>query len=318
MKILLRQSDLSDEYLRFAAQIGADGIDIHNAESVPGWMEQGYPDADELKRIKERIEGAGLRLYRLAPPDEPCNFMLGLPGGEKDIDDLIRTIEIMGRLRIPFLSTPFHFDHPGHRGGQLFEHRGGYKMGGFSADRMNASFAAEPWNPPVSIEDHWQRSLEMLRALVPAAESHDVRLITHPGDPPLSNCYVSPQRWTDLMDLVPSPHNGLLYCVGTRYESGVDIHEDIRRYGRKGQIFHTHIRNVRGQIPTHGGYQEVAIDDGDMDLLSVLHTLREVGFDGGLQLDHMPSFDGDDRHRRIAWAHAVGYVQALLAAMGLR
>ena len=117
MKILLRQSDLSDEYLRFAAQIGADGIDIHNAESVPGWMEQGYPDAGELKRIKERIEGFSLRLFRLAPPDEPCNFMLGLPGGEKDIDGLVRSIEIMGRLGIPFLSTPFHFDHPGHRGG---------------------------------------------------------------------------------------------------------------------------------------------------------------------------------------------------------
>lgn len=31
MKVLLRQRDLSDDYLRFAVQIGADGIDIHNA-----------------------------------------------------------------------------------------------------------------------------------------------------------------------------------------------------------------------------------------------------------------------------------------------
>ena len=282
-------------------------------------MEQGYPDAGELKRIKERIEGFGLRLYRLAPPDDPCNFMLGLPGGEKDIDDLIRSIEIMGRLGIPFLSTPFHFAHPGHRGGVQFEHRGGYRMGGFSADRMNASFAAEPWDPPVSIEDHWQRSLEMLRALVPAAENHGVRLITHPGDPPLSNCYVSPQRWTDLMDLVPSSHNGLLYCIGTRYESGVDIHEDIRRYGRKGQIFHTHLRNVRGQIPTHGGYQEVAIDDGDMNLLRPCCAPcgRSVSTAASSSTT-CPASTGTTAHRRIAWAHAVGYVQALLSAMGIR
>ncbi len=316
MKILLRQCDLSDEYLRFAAQIGADGIDIHNAESVPGFIEQGYPDQNELRRIKERINSFGLELYRLAPQDDPLDFMLGKPGGEKDIDDLKKTIEIMGQLEIPFLSTPLHFDHPGHRGGGQYTHRGGYKMGGFSVDKMNSSMGEEPWEPRVSIEEHWERSLELLRALVPVAENNNVKLITHPGDPPLSNAYVSPQRWTDLMDLVPSAHNGLLYCVGTRYESGVDICDDIRSYGRKGLIFHTHIRNVRGQIPTHGGYQEVAIDDGDIDLFAVLKTLREVGFDGGLQLDHMPAYDYDDQHRKIAWAQAVGYVQALLGVLG--
>ena len=315
MKILLRQCDLSDEYLRFAAQIGADGIDIHNSESVPGWDEQGVPDAGKLHQIKERIEQAGLNLYRLAPPDKPGDFMLGKPEGDKEIEDLKKTIKIMGEVGIPFLSTPFHFDHPGHRGGMKFEHRGGYRMGGFSVDKMNESMADEPFIRTVSIEDHWQRALEMLRELVPVAENHNVKLITHPGDPPLSNCYMSPQRWTDLMDLVPSTHNGLLYCVGTRYESGVNILEDIRHYGRKGKIFHTHIRNVRGQIPTHGGYQEVAMDDGDMNLLKVLQTLQEIGFDGGLQLDHMPDFDYDDQHRKIAWAHAVGYIQALRASL---
>ena len=37
MKILVRQGDLSDDYLRFLQQIGADGIDVHNAESIPGF-----------------------------------------------------------------------------------------------------------------------------------------------------------------------------------------------------------------------------------------------------------------------------------------
>jgi mannonate dehydratase len=103
--------------------------------------------------------------------------------------------------------------------------------------------------------------------------------------------------------------------VGTRYESGVDICDDIRFYGRKGWIFHTHLRNVKGQIPTFGGYQEVAMDDGDMDMLEVLEALQEVGFDGGLQLDHMPTFDADGDNRMIAWAYTVGYVRALLASL---
>ena len=51
MRVLLRQCDLSDEYIRFAQQIGADGIDIHNAPSIPGFIEQGYPDIAALRSI---------------------------------------------------------------------------------------------------------------------------------------------------------------------------------------------------------------------------------------------------------------------------
>lgn len=315
MKVLLRQCDLSDEYVRFAQQIGADGIDIHNAESIPGFMEQGFPDKEALRSIKQRINDAGMGLYRIAPPDDPCNFMLGNPGGERDLENLAKTIEILGELAIPFLSTPFNFENPGHRGSVPVVKRGGYRMHGFSVDKMTEAEAREPWHPRVSIGDFWQRAIELLQALVPVAERCDVKLITHPSDPPLSSAHLSPQRWTDLMEAVPSTHNGLLYCVGTRYESGVNICEDIRFYGRKGWIFHTHLRNVKGQIPTFGGYQEVAMDDGDMDILEVLETLHEVGFEGGLQLDHMPTFDADGENRMIAWGYTVGYVRALLASL---
>ena len=98
MKVLLRQCDLSDEYIRFAQQIGADGIDIHNAPSIPGFVEQGYPDMEALRSIKQRINDAGMGLYRIAPPDNPCDFMLGNPGGEHDLENLAKTIEILGEL----------------------------------------------------------------------------------------------------------------------------------------------------------------------------------------------------------------------------
>ncbi len=47
--------------------------------------------------------------------------------------------------------------------------------------------------------------MEILWVLVPAAENHDARRFHPPGDPPLSDSYVFPQRWTDMMDLVPRP-----------------------------------------------------------------------------------------------------------------
>jgi mannonate dehydratase len=126
---------------------------------------------------------------------------------------------------------------------------------------------------------------------------------------------VAPRKWFGLLDEVPSAHNGLLYCIGTRYESGTHIFEEIRRFGRMGKIFHTHFRNVRGTLPSAGGYEEVALDDGDMNMFKILSTLQEVGYDGGLQIDHLPDYANDDRHQKIGSAYAVGYVKALLAAM---
>ena len=47
----------------------------------------------------------------------------------------------------------------------------------------------------------------------------------------------------------------------------------------------------------------------------MLQTLKEVGFEGGLQVDHVPQYSGDDKNRRIAWAYAVGYIKAIIAAL---
>ena len=314
MKVLMRQQDLSDEYIRFAQQIGAEGLDIHNPESVPGCEEQGYPDRDALAALVEKLRAAGLGVFRVAPC-APVRYLRGEPGGEEDVDNLVRTIEVFGEVGVPFMSVPIHLGNPGGRGGREYVFRGGYRMGGFEVERMEKRLAQEPLEEEVSMEDHWDRSVELYKRLVPVAENRDVRLITHPSDPPLPNTDVSPRRWLGFMEAVPSDHNGLLYCIGTRHESGVNIHEDIRFFGRKGLIFHTHFRNVRGQIPSWGGYQELALDDGDMNMFRVLQTLREVGFDGGLQIDHLPAFDKDDQHQKIASAYAVGYVRALVAAL---
>jgi mannonate dehydratase len=310
----MRERDLSDDYILFAQQIGADGFDIHNPANIPGFVEQGYPDLEGLRRLKEKINAAGLGVYRVAPPD-PRKFLLGQPGGEAELDNLCKTIEIFGQAGIPFMSMPVHLGvNPGYRGGYAKAHRGGYTMHAFDMERMRKNLADNP-PAPFSVEAHWERCVQMYQRLVPVAENHNVKLITHPSDPPLSETEFSPYRWERILDVVPSAHNGLLYCIGTRCESGVDIIEDIRRLGRKGKIFHTHFRNVQGTIPASGGYAEVALDDGDMNMFKVLQTLKEVGFDGGLQVDHLPNYNGDTPNQKIASAYAVAYIKALLKAL---
>lgn len=315
MKVLMRERDLSDEYLLFAQQIGADGLDIHDPYNLPGVREQGYPDLEGLRRLVARLAAHGLRAYRVAPIT-PRKYLMGQPGGQEEAEWMEKTLRVFGQVGIPFMSMPIHLDNPGyHAGGYPHAHRGGYKMHAFDLGRMRQAELTKPYVDPVPMEDHWQRTVALYQRLVPVAEQVGVKLITHPSDPPLPNTDVAPRKWFGLLDAVPSPHNGLLYCIGTRYESGTSIFEEIRRFGRMGKILHTHFRNVRGTLPSAGGYEEVALDDGDMNMFKILLTLQEAGFDGGLQIDHLPDYTNDDRHQKIGSAYAVGYVKALLAAL---
>lgn len=315
MKVLLRERDLSDDYLRFASQVGVDGFDIHGERHLPGVAERGYVDEKGTRAVLERLRRWGLGVYRVAPPT-PRKYLLGEPGGDVELDNLCRTLEALGRAGVPFMSTPVHLGiNPGYRGAVPARHRGGYSMHAFTMEAMRRSIAAKPLELEVDVEAHFDRSVRMYERLVPIAEAYNIRLIMHPSDPPLPEAEFSPRRWSQILDAVPSTHSGLLYCIGTRMESGVNIVEDIRAFGRRGKIFHTHFRNVRGTIPTHGGYEEVALADGDKNMFLILQTLRSIGFDGGLQLDHMPRYDGDNAFQGMASAFAVGYARALLAAL---
>jgi sugar phosphate isomerase/epimerase len=120
MKVLVREQDLSDDYIRFAAQIGADGFDIHHERNIPGISEQGYADTEGLRLLLDRLRRKGLAVYRVNPPT-PTSYLLDQPGGQEAIDNLCRTLEALGRAGVPIMSTPVHLVHlgsnPGYQGG---------------------------------------------------------------------------------------------------------------------------------------------------------------------------------------------------------
>ncbi len=111
---------------------------------------------------------------------------------------------------------------------------------------------------------------------------------------------------------------GYLYCIGTRAEAGGSalVLDEINNYGRKGRIFEVHFRNVRGSLPTAGAFEEVLLDDGDMNMFKILQALHQAGFDGCLNSDHHPTLAGDDpAHNHMSLSYSIGYMKALLAAL---
>src|SRR5690606_25560798 len=94
-------NELSDERLRFAAQLGVGGIQM-NTPKLPG--EQRWEAAD-LRRLVEQVVAHDLTFEAIE--NVPIHFydkaMLGLPGRDEQIDHYQATIRNIGEAGIPVL-----------------------------------------------------------------------------------------------------------------------------------------------------------------------------------------------------------------------
>src|SRR5690554_4696477 len=88
-------NELTDEKLRFAAQLGVTGVQM-NTPNLPG--ETHWEEAD-LRRLVEKCQSYGLTLEAIE--NVPIHFydkaMLGLPGRDEQIENYQTTIRNVGR-----------------------------------------------------------------------------------------------------------------------------------------------------------------------------------------------------------------------------
>lgn len=317
MKVAVWEGNLSDDYVRWASQIGVDGIDIHDPLNVPGVREQGFPDMERLLKLRKRLRAMGLRIYRVSLPSVN-KFLMGESGGEEEIENICKTIEYLGEASIP-IARPRFLDTPAIFTTHLAEHKGGYMQRAYNLELMKKQLAGKQLQAFMfrDFEEHWSQCIQVYQRIVPVAEDSNVMLALHPSDPPIPGAPFSSLGLHRILDAVPSKNNGLLYCVGTRCEAGGPglVLDEINHYGRRGKIFEVHFRNVRGSLVATGGFEEAALDDGDMNMFDVLRALHRVGYDGPLNPDHVPQLEGDTHDRKIAFSYAVGYIRALLTAL---
>lgn len=117
------------------------------------------------------------------------------------------------------------------------------------------------------------------------------------------------------VSIAESPYHGLNFCQGTVSEMlekpGEQIFDVIRYFGARRKIFNVHFRNISGGFLN---FRETFIDDGDVDMLRAMRVYKEVGYDGMMMPDHVPTVEGD-ANRLQGFAFAFGYIKALIAAV---
>jgi mannonate dehydratase len=318
---------LDDQQLRFVRQLGIEWVAVPSqledkprglvpaSGQAPGGPNGPWDEA-HIRHIKTTVESFGLRVGLLSLHAIP-NVLLGNSKRDQDIENVHRSLRIAARVGVPVVEYTF-MPFRASEGYYVTEGRGGSRLRAFDYDRIR-NRPVVPEVGELSSQQVWDRLTYFIKAVVPVAEKEGVRLALHPSDPPVENFRSAAQiaRTLDelkrVVDIVPSPANGITFDTGVTREMGGNVVEAIRYFGRRRQINHAHFRNVRVSTP-YTAYTETFHDEGEVDLLAAMHAFQEAGYSSLIIPDHVPDLSVDNEWHYAAWAFAVGYMRGLWQA----
>lgn len=330
------EARIDKNHLQYLAQIGAP----HAVVFMPD--KQLFPDSgagpwsvDELVSLKKFYKENGVKIegFENFHPDLHYKVLLDLPGKEKQLDDVKRCIENMGKAGIRVMG--YNLSIAGVTGLEPATARGGAKTVRFNSktapinghvplgtvfNRVVMPDAPEGPLPFVSLEEMLQRRDWFLSQVIPVAEEAGVIMAAHPDDPPVpvmkntSRILINKERYDELFAKYDSPSNCIEFCQGTFGETGVDVYDTIRYFASKNKIGYVHFRNIKGTV--HDEYTEVFIDEGDMDMVKSLQAYKECGYTGLLMPDHTPVVSIEPSNE-IGMAFAIGYIRGIMKTLDI-
>jgi mannonate dehydratase len=313
----------SDDILRAMAAFGVNYIcgRLPSAKFDENWT------AEALQKKREHVASFGIELEAVPLPlssayitkSENPNIMLGKsPERDREIDDICQMIRNASKAGIRTLK--YNMSILGVVRTKNTPGRGGAAYSTWRYDEASDKDKLTEAGP-VSAEQAWERISYFVKRVMPVAEEYKVRMACHPHDPgmPEPQGYRGVHRVLGSVEglkkfvaLSESPYHGLNFCQGTVSEMlkkpGEEIYEVIRYFGSRGRIFNVHFRNIKGGF---GNFQETFPDNGDVDFIKAARVYKEVGYDGMLMPDHVPTIQGDTGKSQ-AFAYCFGYIQALI------
>jgi len=316
----------SDAILRAMAGFGVN----HICSRLPSPTLDDAWSVEGLTRLRERVESFGLTLDMVPLPlssseisrsESPAILLAKEPDRGQQIDGICQMIRNAGRAGIPsvkynltLIGIPRTAPTPG---------RGGARYSTFVYENAKQEPPLTVAGP-VDADTYWERITYFLERVVPVAAESKVRLACHPQDPGMprgrgwrgvETVLGSVEGLKRFVSIAENPYHGLNFCQGTVSEMlekpGEEIFDVIRYFGTRQKIFNVHFRNIAGGFLN---FRETFIDDGDVDMLKAMRVYKEVGYDGMMMPDHVPSIEGDAGNAQ-GFAFAIGYIKALIAAV---
>ena len=317
MRLSIVAKPATKERLEVVRQIGAEDVVYYSVEDRSAIF-------DQFGAFVERAKAADLRATVVEAGPPIGKIVMGEDGWREQIDDWIDAIRLLASHGVEVICYNFmpqvFDDAMVVRTSFETKTRGGAITSSYRAIDVDHATLVEADVLPISKDEMRANLKRFLDEVIPVAEEVGIKFAMHPDDPPtspmggLQRIMSSVEDYDWLLTANPSKANGITFCIGCFAELGCNLEGLIDRWSNR--IHFVHFRNISG---CQDDFVETFPDDGDVDLLSVLRKLNEVGYTGCIRPDHAPKLSGEyveiEGYGFQGHIFTAGYLRGLLTAV---
>ena len=287
----------------------------HGVIRLPETADFDLTDKSHWQTVYDGFMDYGLRPVIIEPmPNELHDHIkAGDEKRDESIEKAIKMFPIMDALDIRCICFNFMAHIGWFRTKNDIPERGGARVTGFDINDF------KPVEAKITKDELWANYEYFIRAVLPYAENHGIKLALHPDDPPrdlggVERIMTSADNIDRAVNgIVKSTSLGITMCQATYHIMGEKLSEVIPRFADK--IMFVHFRNTRGNI---NSYRETYHDNGEIDMSEVMKIYRKCGVDVPIRVDHVPTMVGEDMKNQgydaIGRYFAIGYLKGILDA----
>ena len=272
---------------------------------------------EHLKTVADRFMSHGIKPIIIEPLPNELHDHIKL--GDEYRDECIeKFIKLMANLREVGIGTVccnFMAHYGWTRTGSDYPERGGAMVTAFD----NSDFV--PTDAKITADELWKNYGYFVKAVVPHAEKHGIKLALHPDDPPIPRLGDVERIMINeknihkaVFDICPSKNLGITLCQANYHIMGENLTDIAEKY--KEKIFFIHFRNTVGNIDS---FRETFHDNGNIKMAETLKMYVEKGIDVPIRVDHVPTLVGEKSnfagYDALGRLFAIGYLKGILEAV---
>ncbi|MFC1541051.1 mannonate dehydratase [Candidatus Latescibacterota bacterium] len=282
--------------LKICKQLGV----THAITGAPfGRIGRDQYDAAAIK-LRDDFAEAGFKIAGIEGHPVPFDrIKRGVDGRDEEIANTNAAIEALSKAGIDMICYNFMAGIGWHRTKFDLPERGGAMTSEFYYPDSEKEGLTR-WGE-ISEEKMWDNLTYFLERVIPIAEKWNVKMAAHPDDPPISplrgiaRILTSADNFRRLMNIAPSPINGITFCQANFRAMGENIYEIAQEFCESGKVFFVHFRDIEGQAYR---FHETFHDNGPTDMPKMLEIYHRAGFRGPIRPDHAPTLAGESEESR--------------------
>jgi len=294
----------------FALQCGVN----HGVIRLPETADFDITNYNHWRQVHKSFTDYGITPVIIEPmPNELHDHIkAGDEMRDECIEKVIKMFPIMEELDLRTICFNFMAHIGWLRTSADFLERGGARVTAFDMKDFKGT------DKVITADKLWENYEYFIKAVIPHAEKHGIKLALHPDDPPLprlggvERIMINKENIRHAVyDICPSDSLGITMCQANYYIMGEDVERTIRDFADK--IMFVHFRNTVGNL---NGFRETFHDNGALDMPGLIRLYKELGIDVPIRVDHVPTMAGEDithaGYDALGRLFAIGYLKGIL------